>query len=694
MKIESIISVIAISLVLFGVLFFFLSNIWKKPGGLKTLKKGRFPMGGGQELPRTVYLLCLFAAGMMLNWIGYSSISEANSRAAWYYKLLVGFSGTLPFFVGQYTGSNNHALSRANSLYEIAITICYLGCFLFTALIAIRVFFQSIINNTRYRLAVKYGNEPTLIIAGNGQNLDMFLASLTPKQRGRAIIILDSNNEEMKKEYSARGFAVLAQRAAREALVKAGVTAAKDVALVSLFDDDERNLSAARAFADIAELAPNAVARIMYTGIDRAEHFSFSEKARGQISFFNPHDIISRQFLTRYPASRFLPPSYIDNAEAKLKERYAINHIFIGFGKTNAQILRKSVIIEQLPGCDYNALIIDTNIENSQAAFKNAARGLFIDHSDDADDYFPKPDEQYSIEFKQMNVLSKEFYELTANKITGSDFSVVVVALGNDRLSAETAMELRQWLYENRANTDKLRIYIKAKRRSSIINDEVLNFGAQESGIPIQVFGFEDDIFSASMLINRDIDILAKHIAGHYSGGYAGWDQLTNQERDSNRCAALSIRVKLNLMGFDLKYDLKNKIKQDEEVLDQFKNAYRGILRDNTARLEHQRWNAYHLASGWQPMPKNEVTAVSRKNQRSRKHACITTFEGLEELAKMQAEMKTRNLNDADREAAYKAAFDEFDTRRYDYDLMDNLLKNIEGTKFRIVRKGKQSFQA
>ena len=687
MKIESIISVIAITLVLFGVLFFFLSNIGKKQEGLKTLKKGRFPIGGGQELPRTVYLLCLFAAGIMLNWIGYSSLSEANSKAAWYYKLLVGFSGTLPFFVGQYTGANNNALSRANNLYEIAITVCYLGCFLFTALIAIRVFFQSIINNLRYRLAVKYGNEQTLIIAGNGANLDLFLASLTQKQKYRSIIILDSNNEDMKKEYSARGFAVLAQRAGREALVKAGLTAAKEAVLVSLFDDDERNLSVAHAFAGIAELSPNAAARIMYTGIDRAEHFSFSEKARGRIGFFNPHDIISRQFLTRYPASRFLPSSYIDSAEAKLNRRYAISHIFIGFGKVNAQILRKSVIIEQLPGCDYNALIIDTDIEDSQAAFKNAARGLFIDHSGDAQAYFPKPSEQYRLDFKQMNVLSKEFYELTANRIISGDFSTVIIALGDERFSAETAMELRQWLYESGADPGKLRLYIRAKRRSSIINDEVLNFGAEESGIPIQVFGIEDDIFSAPLLINRDIDILARHIAGHYSGGDTGWDRLTNQERDSNRCAALSIRVKLNLMGFDLKYDLKNTIKQDEKVFDEFKNAYRGILRDNIARLEHQRWNTYHLASGWQSMPKNEVSAVSRKSERTRKHACITTFEGLEELAKMQAEMKVQNLSGIEKETAYKEAFYDFDTRRYDYDLMDNLFKNLDGTKFRIVRK-------
>jgi hypothetical protein len=690
MKIESIISIICISLVVFGVLFFFLSSIGKKPGGLRTLKKGRFPLGGGQELPRTVYLLCLFTAGITLNWIGFNFMSEANAKAAWFYKLLVSFFGTLPFFVGQYSGSSNHALARANNLYEIAIAVCVLGCFLFTALIAIRVFFQSIINNLRYRFAVKYGNEPSLIIAGNGPPLEMFLASLTPKQKDRTVIILDSNNEDMKKEYSVRGFAVLAQKADKEALIRAGVSAAKEAVLVSLLEDDERSLSVARAFADIADIAPNAMARIMYNGLDRSEHFNFSEKAHGRISFFNPYDIISRKFLMRYPASRFLPSAYIDPCGAKLKDRYAINHIFIGFGKTNAQILRKSVIMEQLPGCDYNALVLDTDIENSQAAFKNAARGLFIDHSGDEQTYFPKPVEQYRIEFKQMNVLSKEFYELTAHRITSGDFSTVIIALGDDRFSAETALELRQWLYERGADPLKLQIFIKAKRRSAIINDETLNYDTRESGIPIQVFGIEDDIFSASMLINRDIDILAKHIAGHYSGGDIGWDRLTNAERDSNRSAALSIRVKLNLMGFDLKYDINNNIKQDETVLADYKNAYRGIVRDNIARLEHQRWNTYHLASGWQAMPKNEVSAESRKNERSRKHACITTFEGLEELAIMQARMKTSGINEAERETAYKTALYDFDTRLYDYDLMDNLLKNLEGTKFRIVRRNEQ----
>ena len=91
-------------------------------------------------------------------------------------------------------------------------------------------------------------------------------------------------------------------------------------------------------------------------------------------------------------------------------------------------------------------------------------------------------------------------------------------------------------------------------------------------------------------------------------------------------------------------------------------------------------------------MPKNEVTAVSRKNQRSRKHACITTFEGLEELAEMQAQMKIRNTDEGKKvdEAAYKAAFYDYDTRRYDYDLMDNLFKNLDGTKFRIVRRSEK----
>ncbi|MDR0313824.1 MAG: hypothetical protein LBI14_09525, partial [Treponema sp.] len=62
------------------------------------------------------------------------------------------------------------------------------------------------------------------------------------------------------------------------------------------------------------------------------------------------------------------------------------------------------------------------------------------------------------------------------------------------------------------------------------------------------------------------------------------------------------------------------------------------------------------------------------KNQRKRKHACITTFEGLEELARLRGQLASKD-------------FSVFDTRPYDYDLMNNLLGNIKDTKYKIVLK-------
>ena len=107
-------------------------------------------------------------------------------------------------------------------------------------------------------------------------------------------------------------------------------------------------------------------------------------------------------------------------------------------------------------------------------------------------------------------------------------------------------------------------------------------------------------------------------------------------------------------------------------------------IRNNLARLEHQRWNAFHLVKGWTPLPKNMVSAESHQNKRTKEHACITTFEGLRELAKLEAGLKCK----ADPGLDFDTALKESDTMHYDCDLMDCLTGNIEDTNYRIIKKG------
>ncbi len=188
---------------------------------------------------------------------------------------------------------------------------------------------------------------------------------------------------------------------------------------------------------------------------------------------------------------------------------------------------------------------------------------------------------------------------------------------------------------------------------------------------------------------------------------YVQWNTITEFLRDSNRYAALSLRTKLNLLGFDLikgkevfDIDLYKKeygmdiaeakrneekntgklvdfIDWEEVVVDSKKTLkIKDTARNNIAQLEHLRWNAFHLANGWTKMPKNEITKSVRKDEKRKMHACITGYDELIKLRNKQAgfDEGTDLTLDSEKEKAL-----EKDTIRYDYENMDRLeelLKN------------------
>jgi hypothetical protein len=719
---ENIISISAIGLIIFGLVFFLFFNVVNKRKNLR-------------ELPRGIYFICLIAAGIMLNFMGY--VFENGTETSWLFRMGASMGITMTMFGLEYDGGNSASLAGVNPLYGIAATLCYFAAILFTVLFVVQVFFKGLENSLRVFINAHWPlGGKTFIIVGTGESAELLLDSLDPKQKRRTTLILDEEDEELKGDYMGRGYAVINTAADGAALVKAGLLSAREPVLISLSPQDENNLAAARAI--ISLITPlnekekrelRFAAYIKYTSLDRTEHFQFTQAAEGRIQFFNPYEIIARRFLARNPISRLIPANFIDTAIARLKRPYVINHIFVGFGMTNTQMLKKSVVIDQLLGCDYNALVIDNAIDDNEEAFMNSARGLFPPEPDEdpqTELFFPLPEEKYLIEFFGMNVLSRSFYRRITAKIKAGDFTAAIIALGNDKLSGETAMEIRQWAYENNISPQKLRIFFRAKKHSAITAEDVINPnsvpGKEGDTIKIEAFGFEDEIFGLEHIINEDADRLAKHIAENYSGAAefsSRWETLTNHERDSNRYAALSIKVKLNLMGFDLVFDETGTLPQDQEILKEFAGVYgmerarklrdkksylefverkggapgdmagtivNTSIRNNLARLEHQRWNSYYLVNGWQPMPKAEVSAQNRKNQRTKKHACVTTFEGLDELARLQASLKIESLEANEKEKVFLKTMEAYDTTHLDFDQMDCLLGNLQDTKYRIIR--------
>jgi len=486
----------------------------------------------------------------------------------------------------------------------------------------------------------------------------------------------------------------------------------------------------------------------MYETLDRTEHFAFSEYALGNVRFFNPHEVRARKFILENPITSLIPKTWINTEKARLynssddghDKSYRIMNFFVGYGRTNQHILKKSICNYQLLGTDYNALIIDKNAKSMGKHFQNTAPGLFnlekendktvfgseLKPNLDGLVYYPNPEEAYNIAFEDLDILSSDFYNKIIQEIDGHngkkgyDFATVVIALGTDKLSIETALELRQKLYERNllkstvgeTEYDRVRIFVKI-RNDILTYYNVLN-DKNDIDNEITVFGTLNETLNESYIIDEKMDYIAKCIANNYwktsgkekqkTNVVTKWDSLTEFKRESNRCAALSIRTKLNLLGFELN-ECVNKM-YNKSVMEIYNKRY-GIeaseqqrkekatgkfidfaerdandhiidnARNNLARLEHQRWNTLHMVNGWTKLEIAEVTANIRQNEKSKQHACITTLEGLSSLRERQANDALAKAQKNGEQLSRDKSLSDADTLCYDFDLMDMLFETL-----------------
>jgi len=118
---------------------------------------------------------------------------------------------------------------------------------------------------------------------------------------------------------------------------------------------------------------------------------------------------------------------------------------------------------------------------------------------------------------------------------------------------------------------------------------------------------------------------------------------------------------------------LKDVFNTDEKTIEKIQSDYIWFYRDETnfsddsirtnlAKLEHERWNCYMMFKGFVPLSKEGIKRYGKqKNMDTREHACLTTFKGLEQLAKVLVQ---DGLRKTEMDGDYK---------HYDYQIMDAL---------------------
>ncbi len=458
----------------------------------------------------------------------------------------------------------------------------------------------------------------------------------------------------------------------------------------------------------------------------------FENKMCGILRFVNKYQLIANDLIKNYPLARLLDESQVDYNTGTLKSGVDISVNLVGFGGTGIEIFLTSLVNNQFIAKDgektvaklvkYN--IFDKNAgETSQLLNQNYFRYLSEYKSYNKDDYLPFPDFPESHSIYKVDFNSLEFYanlEKETKKVKNG-LNVVVITHGTDIENVDMAKKIKQKMIEWGACNPY--VFVKAKEDVSCM----LTSGEDN----IIVFGNEEEIvYNIDKVIDKSMTNMAIERNTIYSLGFMQWREnaisktdyykmleqskyiwytsVNSLNKDSTYSSCLSIRGKLNLMGFDviekssdiegvsesefvdfysqndaIDYDLYNLELKGKKLIHYSVESLNYSLRQNMAILEHLRWNAFMLTKGFVPATINEILTdkndkgyTNGKSYKQRKHGNLTTFEGLMKFSELISQRDNKPLA-------------ETDVIRYDYQLLDEAFWILDKTGYKIIRKQK-----
>ncbi len=528
-----------------------------------------------------------------------------------------------------------------NLLYSIALTLLYLTASFSTALLIVILVHNYIRNQIRIKKVIK---KKHYIVIGDNEYAFMFVNKMNNES------VLITEDDSLFKELISKNINVTKGKINEKTLLKAGILKSEsDIIIIE--GNDIKNLNDA---LNIKKMNfPHTKIYANYEAENKTDWFGLKQETRGDINFFSLSELIVQDFIINNPLVNYLKPEYKD-----------VNGIFLGFGNTNKKILRQMLINNQFEDTRFEAFVFDQNMLVEKERFIGQYYALWELDNYESSEYYEKIDNisKDQITFDNLDILSYSFKSKIINLI--KDYSFIVVALGSDKFNAETALELNAYLKEN--NYNNYHIFVKLEDKSAFNKDL---FDSH-----ITYFGDKKNVLSKKILIDQELDKIAKKINALYLGISLDnleliseeWNKLGFFEKESNRYAAYNIDVKLSYLGLT-KEDIKNMT--EEQYLNILKPK-----RNKLNEIEHNRWNAFYIMNNFLPMKKSDIYIndngkVIRKNIEKKRHACLTTMKGLHDL-----ELDSIRLL---KEKGYKE--DKFkqcyDVIEYDYLIMDYLHK-------------------
>jgi len=425
--------------------------------------------------------------------------------------------------------------------------------------------------------------------------------------------------------------------------------------------------------------------------IVRDQYLKNQEKnACPYIKLFSLYELNARKLISEHTIPKYLPRNFFNSNHSIINEK-EINVFFLGFGKVNASIFPMfcqnnqlvTTLDSHLKAKPVNYYIVDIN----EDAVHDKRLDYVLNHYQNVDSDLP-PVEPICKYHKLLNNLSSnlvidEIRSIVENK---DAFNFFFVSFGSDFEN----MEMANWL--------KLEFYARNQQIFCRLKQARLD---QDK---IIAFGHEKDILKHEYIVNEKLEQLAKDIDYEYQRSKAKviiskdrlWNNLSQNALYSNYYHGMSVRYKLNILGFDLSDNEKDVSVSRKRFMGVYNqnvpevHHYEDYFRTNTKNViaygEKLRWNAFHILNGYQPMKLNDITVLPNKSYQTKdderkRHACLTSYNGLHVLHQKVIDIMAK--------AKIEVSYDDIEKYRHDYMTFDdkdyNLFDALVNLGYKIV---------
>lgn len=705
-------SIVALAYMLFVVIYtvvrYLRAGKDAKYTQLKNFKKGNFGL---------IYLgaIPLYIAGNLFNGMNafrgvFQSFSQALSLVALSFK----WDAVQP-------------LMEESFFYKLSVYLCFGAAICNTMIFTVSVFWRRGKNRLMLK-KFKKGDRALCIFVGYNERTRDLIRSVDREKYD--VLLLCDESEETKKEAFVRDFAVR-PFSGTEPLVPIveGYCSSTDSRVVRMIintENEERNFLLATAVGEYTKqlkidnfsIDGHCGLSVFVFGSEKNEssYARLSRETRGCVQCVDPHRVIALDFVEKHPITSWLREEDIDPVTRTVKDEVSFNFVLIGFGRTSRQLLRIHAVNSQLitmragkpapKTVAYHVFDI-AKAENDVNLNHNFLRYSRWYKEAPRDEIYPVPQTVFDIGYSHMDVGDISFYPTLREKLTvgGNRFcNNIVVSFGSDLANIDLAEKLYEKLRE--WGLDKCtHIYVRVRNQE--LNRKVVKANFPEG--EIVAFGLEcETVSSFPYIVGESMETMARRQHLNYTKSdnprmsereaydsamkkwYDVWGPV---QRDSNVYACLSIRMKLQLLGFDVaplgdprpdaSTEFREAYFEGVDPAEHFARFYTEeelsdytVRRHLITRMEHARWNAYMISAGFVPALESEYLNTDKQELYAmRKHANIVTFEGLYRYRRVMAQQKGIAEADAD-------------VIKYDYRLTDELCDLLAQSKQKIVRKG------